>query len=347
MSSFLISLLFLAGHLLPENWQACYDDRTMCYYYWNMVTNEVQWYPPVATIPPPPPSPPPSPPEIEETSNQKAGDTAVEDIVVIGAPEPANGVEKTSEDINKKEKSSEAENGSDEENPSSSKTKDKELMSQIKERIRKKKEEKLKKGIEEKQRQDEEDLEKKQQEKEETLRERLIRKKLEREKSVDNNTLTNEESATTALDASREEPFVVDIFAIETNKANKMNAKELVSPEGEGKLDTVVVEEVKKEDTVKGNSGKEAVVTMEPSVESKGGWRIIDAMYDDDDDDDNESGGEEEDGRETDVNSKKENKALMKESDTEEVGKKGEEMDDYAEMLLEGQFSPFFPRFLL
>ena len=27
-------------------WQACLDEATNCYYYWNMVTNEVQWHPP-------------------------------------------------------------------------------------------------------------------------------------------------------------------------------------------------------------------------------------------------------------------------------------------------------------
>lgn len=27
-------------------WQACLDEATNCYYYWNMETNEVQWHPP-------------------------------------------------------------------------------------------------------------------------------------------------------------------------------------------------------------------------------------------------------------------------------------------------------------
>ena len=27
-------------------WQACLDETTNCYYYWNIETNEVQWYPP-------------------------------------------------------------------------------------------------------------------------------------------------------------------------------------------------------------------------------------------------------------------------------------------------------------
>ena len=27
-------------------WQACLDEATNCYYYWNVETNEVQWHPP-------------------------------------------------------------------------------------------------------------------------------------------------------------------------------------------------------------------------------------------------------------------------------------------------------------
>jgi len=50
------------GHLLPQPWEAAYDESTGYYYYWNTITNEVQWYPPVATLPPPPP-PEPLPPE--------------------------------------------------------------------------------------------------------------------------------------------------------------------------------------------------------------------------------------------------------------------------------------------
>ena len=35
---------FLSGDMYP--WQACLDENTNCYYYWNVETNEVQWHPP-------------------------------------------------------------------------------------------------------------------------------------------------------------------------------------------------------------------------------------------------------------------------------------------------------------
>ena len=34
----------LTGDMYP--WQACLDEATKCYYYWNVETNEVQWHPP-------------------------------------------------------------------------------------------------------------------------------------------------------------------------------------------------------------------------------------------------------------------------------------------------------------
>ena len=35
---------FFSGDMYP--WQACLDENTNCYYYWNVETNEVQWHPP-------------------------------------------------------------------------------------------------------------------------------------------------------------------------------------------------------------------------------------------------------------------------------------------------------------
>lgn len=35
---------FCSGDVYP--WQACLDENTNCYYYWNVETNEVQWHPP-------------------------------------------------------------------------------------------------------------------------------------------------------------------------------------------------------------------------------------------------------------------------------------------------------------
>ena len=37
-------LNIFAGDMYP--WQACLDETTNCYYYWNVETNEVQWEPP-------------------------------------------------------------------------------------------------------------------------------------------------------------------------------------------------------------------------------------------------------------------------------------------------------------
>ena len=37
-------LSFFSGDIYP--WQACLDENTNCYYYWNVETNEVQWHPP-------------------------------------------------------------------------------------------------------------------------------------------------------------------------------------------------------------------------------------------------------------------------------------------------------------
>ena len=34
-------------------WQACLDETTNCYYYWNVETNEVQWHPPEQLSAPP------------------------------------------------------------------------------------------------------------------------------------------------------------------------------------------------------------------------------------------------------------------------------------------------------
>ena len=42
---------FFTADMYP--WQACLDENTNCYYYWNVETNEVQWHPPelVSAVP--------------------------------------------------------------------------------------------------------------------------------------------------------------------------------------------------------------------------------------------------------------------------------------------------------
>lgn len=44
-------------------WQACLDEATNCYYYWNMETNEVQWHPPEQFLS--------AAPEVQTTSDDK------------------------------------------------------------------------------------------------------------------------------------------------------------------------------------------------------------------------------------------------------------------------------------
>ena len=39
-----LNLNFFTVDMYP--WQACLDENTKCYYYWNVETNEVQWHPP-------------------------------------------------------------------------------------------------------------------------------------------------------------------------------------------------------------------------------------------------------------------------------------------------------------
>ena len=39
-----LNLNFFTVDINP--WQACLDENTNCYYYWNVETNEVQWHPP-------------------------------------------------------------------------------------------------------------------------------------------------------------------------------------------------------------------------------------------------------------------------------------------------------------
>merc|ERR1712048_311869 len=129
------------GHLLPEPWHACYDDRTMCYYYWNTATNEVQWYPPVATIPPPPPLPAELEVNGEENKsesiiNEEKTETTDKDPEISSKlntdNEEANNIEVKVKDTTKKDFVKNDDNTDD---VISKKEKDKEYLNQIKEKI--------------------------------------------------------------------------------------------------------------------------------------------------------------------------------------------------------------------
>lgn len=310
-----ISYLFL-GHLLPENWQACLDDATQCYYYWNTVTNEVQWYPPIATIPPPPP--PPSNDdiavEVEETST---GDNSSE------IEEPENEVVKNDNASTKNAKREEkVESPIEEESPALKKEKDKELMNQIKERIKRKKEEKLKKEQEDKKKLEKvgEDVNNMQKEKEETLREKLIKKKLEREtRTADSKPNEN--------DLELFNDFSVDIFAIGTSGSKRERKDSGTKP------DKVLA--AKENRSLQNNMSENNSTITSTNILS-----LIDAGYGDDDDDDDEGDGEENVELKKDtVNKEKlkeENLISQETTPVEKSEKSTENNDNYADMLLEG-----------
>ena len=241
------------------------------------------------------------------------------------------------------------------------KEKDKELMNQIKEKIRRKKEEKLMKEKEEL------SALKQQQQKEDMLREKLIQKKKEREekkespprvakslkhekspiadkKIVDIRSKSSEEDQddkdegendVQVLNESKtEEDFSLDMFAEEINNS----PKDVLGEKGEGQKSQehhelpetkVMVKELE----TKAEDMETATESPLENKEVKGSWRIVDSVYDEDDD-------EEEDDEVKDESESENNSS----SDSEGSEKSAEEMEDYANMLLEGKifFSYFF-----
>ena len=321
MSLLILSLipfnLIFSGHLLPENWQACLDDATQCYYYWNITTNEVQWIPPVATIPPPPPPPSDDATESKdgksETENLSEKEESATNEPCIEDSLPTNkdtllaiNTEEVVE-INKETETKKEAETKIEDVQAIKKEKDKELMNQIKERIKRKKEEKLKKEMEEK---ESGDIDKIQKEKEESLREKLINKKLERESK------TNSKQNETEIEDSNSNLFSVDIFA-------SVKRDQKITEQSDDIAE-------KKSNT---NSTSESLTSI--------GWGLIDAGYGDDDDDDDEESVEEDENVEIKTSGIVVNDLVSKETNSEisatnKQEQKVENNENYADMLLEG-----------
>lgn len=352
------------GHLLPAPWQACYDDSTAYYYYWNTETNEVQWYPPVSTLSTVPPPPPPEtqdntlelqPQKVENNSenneilsnkpqNDDVKPNSAANVKSVGTLDIEDSNNVTSEVSTNQQIDIPSE---DETKKQTSKDEDRMLMNQIKEKIRRKKEEKMLKEKVEQEKAAKKLEEKNAKEKEELLREKLIKKKLEREKTVspeikdETETEIEHEVGQVANKSTKsDEGFALDIFASEdANASDKIEKTENI--EKDTKMAEVVdsienQSEIEQPQTVEKHSDRETTpqkesektggeaVTKEPKV----GWRIIDAVYDDDEDDDNDKDSEtnEGDGSNSEMEIEK----------SEENAKSVVEIDDYAEMLLEG-----------
>lgn len=351
--------------MLPAPWQACYDDSTAYYYYWNTETNEVQWYPPVSTLSTVPPPPPPEtqdntlelqPQKVENNSenneilsnkpqNDDVKPNSAANVKSVGTLDIEDSNNVTSEVSTNQQIDIPSE---DETKKQTSKDEDRMLMNQIKEKIRRKKEEKMLKEKVEQEKAAKELEEKNAKEKEELLREKLIKKKLEREKTVspeikdETETEIEHEVGQVANKSTKsDEGFALDIFASEdANASDKIEKTENI--EKDTKMAEVVdsienQSEIEQPQTVEKHSDRETtpqkesektggeVVTKEPKV----GWRIIDAVYDDDEDDDNDKDSEtnEGDGSNSEMEIEK----------SEENAKSVVEIDDYAEMLLEGE----------
>lgn len=233
------------------------------------------------------------------------------------------------------------------------KEKDKELMNQIKEKIRRKKEEKLMKEKEELSA-----LKQQQQQKEDMLREKLIQKKKEREekkespplvakslkrekspiadkKIVDIKSKSSEEDqddqdegendVQVLNDSKTEEDFSLDMFAEEINNS----PKDVLGEKGEGRKsqDHLELPETKVTKEIETKTEDLETVTESPleNKEVKGSWRIVDSVYDEDGDEEDD---EIKDGSESENNSS---------TDCEGSEKSVSEMEDYANMLLEGK----------
>ena len=276
----------------------------------------MQWYPPVATIPPPPPPPPSNDisDKVEKTltpdDSSKKEDTAESDFV------------KNSEltnNIISSTKSEERVTPIEEDSPALKKEKDKELMNQIKERIKRKKEEKLKKEQEEKKKLEKgtEDVSKTQKGKEETLREKLIKKKLERETKVDSKQNDN--------DLEPWNDFSVDIFATGTSgsKHERKNS--------ETKADKLLAA---KESKPSQNKISESDSTTSPINT----LRLIDAGYDDDDDEDVEEDQSSEEKKDVVKEKTKKENVPQENTSIEKSEKITENNDNYADRLLEGNY---------
>ena len=263
----------------------------------------MQWYPPVTTIPPPPP--PPSNDEVEEASTTESSPKKEEtENDIVKDSEPTN-IDSTC--IKSEEK---VETPIEEESPALQKEKDKELMNQIKERIKRKKEEKLKKeqGDKKKSEKGGEDVSKIQKEKEETLREKLIKKKLERETKTDSKQNEN--------DIEPWNDFSVDIFATGTS-GSKRERKD-----SDTKHDKVLPS--------KENRLSQSKISQSDFTTSTNTLRLIDAGYGDDDGDDEDD--EEEKNNEEKKNVPQDTMSIQKSE------KSTENNDNYADMLLEGNY---------
>uniref|UniRef100_A0A7M6DL14 WW domain-containing protein n=2 Tax=Clytia hemisphaerica TaxID=252671 RepID=A0A7M6DL14_9CNID len=318
--------------LLPENWQACLDEQTQCYYYWNVVTNEVQWYPPSAPLPPPPPPPAPeekveSPVkrlELEEETFVEHKDEDIDSPVSLKSPveSKAEKVEKVTDvDLKSPERVEE------EESASSKKEKDKVLMSQIKERIKRKKEEKIKKEREEKERLEQEALDKPRRDREEALRERLIKKKKERDDSKDDKSKDNDD-LNNSLNASADS-FALDMFAAAEESSSKRERKISESSNHSAKSlnDTKITKEEAKNSS-KADFNPAITKTSKKPTETKAStvWRIIDYG-----DEESETESESEEGE---IKSKKSAESAET-TPQKKTHQNDEAVDNYAEMLLE------------
>ena len=230
--------------------------------------------------------------------------------------------------INKGEEKDKIDKGTEEIMIDKEKEKDKELMNKIKEKIRRKKEEKLLKEKEEF-----DAFQQKQQEKEDQLREKLIQKKLEREKvlkqekspSAEKECFSKAETDDSQVfnETKSEENFSLDIFAEEvhntqTESDEKGSGKKTLSKKQDEKEEKLVSETDAKpmeHVTDNANVALESPVGTPDSREMKGSWRIVDSVYDDDNSDS--------EGDDSKASLASEKSAA-------------EEMEDYANMLLEG-----------
>jgi len=297
----------------------------------------------VATIPPPPP--PPSGPVLS-TDNENSELTAekVESPeTVIGSKNNTSETDLCNNDVesllnneivkpDSKLKSPEKEVvkkvETTDEAALNKKEKDKELMSQIKERIQRKKEEKLRKEKEEKEKNEKEAFTNKniQQEKEDNLREKLIQKKLEREKRSESDELEN------SLDTSRDS-FSLDIFATsEERKSRKRKSSESKDNSSNEKND---------DNTLKSPAEKENKTIVETNTTcttetAPKNWRFIDAGYGEDDDDDDDDEEDVDGVHDKDSKEEVQLEVKAKDSNDDTSKTKEENVDNYAEMLLEG-----------